>query len=208
MASIMSKKLVVVLLAAGSSSRLGQPKQLVKIHGESLLVHQCKMLLSQHCDVHCVLGSHKAQISPELASLPITIIDNNDWQRGLSSSIAAAIHSLRDNVSAALFVLVDQWQLNVNDITRLVCQWREQPDKIVTASQHSHIIDDHLVLGPPVIFPRRYFNELKQLTGPKGAKRVIEQYRHHCIEVEMPHAFIDLDTPEQLKAMENYFISD
>lgn len=201
------KKIALLLMAAGSSSRLGQPKQLViiaekKQPPQSLLRRQVSMMnsicLSDNAKAFCVIGFQREQLIKNLVGFPsaknLTLINNNNWSQGLSSSIAKGVSELDNDIDAALIFLVDQWQLTVDNLTSLISDWRKNPDKI-------HIAGDGNHLSPPVIFPRSFFKELIVLSGDEGAKKVLKNNNEYVNIKNMPLAFIDLDTPEQLQEL-------
>lgn len=209
MSEVKPQKIALLLMAAGSSSRLGQPKQLVKLtttkRPAKSLLHRQVMLMTGLGDTfntkaYCVFGFQREVMTKHLATCSLagnlTLINSTYWQQGLSSSIAKGVDSLADDISAVLIFLVDQWQLTTVHLASLITQWLQAPEKIVIASQAE-------LLSPPVIFPRRYFDELKLLSGDEGAKRVIKENIAQVKRFDMPEAFIDLDTPEQLSALKN-----
>lgn len=198
--NIKHNSLAVILLAAGGSERLGQPKQLVTINNESLLVRQSHLALSISEDVNCILGAEAKTMLSEVEHLPITGHINEQWQQGLSSSIAFGVSKLEKSVAAVMLLLVDQWQLREEHLSKLVKQWRMYPSNIHCVET---LEENVKVIGPPVIFPSQYFASLKQLKKGDGAKKIINQFKDGVITHYMPEAFIDLDTPEQLYTMKN-----
>ena len=208
MSKVKQPKLALLLMAAGSSSRLGQPKQLIKIPNAELikntqqsLLHKQVNLMDSICAMfnakpYCVVGCKSEAMITHLATCtstqPLTLIDNTQWSKGLSSSISKGVSVLSNDVSAVLVFLVDQWQLAKQHLIALIQQWQLQPEKI-------HIASDNKDLGPPVIFPRTFFKELIALSGDDGAKKVVNSNQKQVNTIEMPVAFIDVDTPEQLK---------
>lgn len=201
---ISHQKIALLLMAAGSSSRLGQPKQLIEIvekqkQSQSLLRRQITIMnsvsLSTNAASFCVLGSQREKLRTHLVNfLPaktLTLVDNPHWSHGLSASIAKGVSSLGSDIDAVLILLVDQWQLTAENLTSLILEWQQQPDKI-------HIASHNDCISPPVIFPSSLFNELTLLSGDSGAKQVINKHMKNVILKEMPSAFVDLDTPEQL----------
>lgn len=212
MSDFTQHKIALLLMAAGSSSRLGQSKQLVEISAEdnsacSLLHKQVTLMdnicLSINAQAYCVLGFESDIMIKHLANSAsiqnLTIIDNANWSQGLSTSIARGVSFIaRDasDVDAVLVFLVDQWQLSTDNLTLLITQWCKQPDYIHVAS-----LDE--CFSPPVIFPRSFFKELIALAGDDGAKKVIKDNIKQVKSIEMPSAFVDLDTPEQLQNLNN-----
>lgn len=202
-------KIALLLMAGGSSSRLGQPKQLVEISTDnnpacSLLHRQVAMMdnicSSNNAKAYCVLGFDSNAMTSHLANCAsaqnLTIIDNVHWPKGLSSSIAKGVSLVANDVSAVLVFLVDQWQLSTENLTQLITQWQKQPELI-------HIARLDECFSPPVIFPRRFFKELIALEGDDGAKKVIKDNIKQVNPMEMPNAFADLDTQEQLDNLKN-----
>jgi len=203
-------EIALLLVAAGTSSRLGQPKQLVEIstssqQRQSLLQRQIGLMNSVNAAVnsksYCVLGYQYAQMCDHLSSSQqqknLTLVHHQYFAQGLSSSIAKGISSLDNEIDAVVVFLVDQWQLNTAQLLSLIQLWQHNPNNICIAS-------DRNIYGPPVIFPRAYFNELMTLQGDEGAKPVIKKYREQVLNVDMPSAFIDLDTQDQLEQLKQH----
>jgi len=203
-------KLGIVLLAAGCSARLGQAKQLVCINEQSLIIRQCQLALEISEELICVLGFQAQKMKSEIAHLPLNVVINDNWQQGLSSSIAIGVSSLPDDIDGVMLLLVDQWQLTHQHLTLLINTWKEQAlqdtrKNIIVSAEIKAKNNEHVPIGPPVIFPKQYFPALKALIKGQGAKSVIQQHQESLIKVSIPQAFIDLDTPEQLILLENYF---
>ena len=197
-----TKNFAIVLLAAGQSSRLGQMKQLLPIQNKKLITVQLEMALKVTDKVYCVLGYQAKEIHDHIDHLPITTIINSTWSEGMASSIARGVDALAPDTQAVMIILVDQWQLTSADLTRHLAYWQEAPDAIVVAQNESVMTENAKEkIGPPVIFPQHYFAELKQLTGQQGAKPLLKKYQDKLLKVALGHAFIDLDTPEQLTQM-------
>lgn len=205
MSNVNKGKLALLLMAAGSSSRLGQPKQLLEVvtakDTTQSLLHKQVILMNSVCSsfnaqAYCVVGFKSEVMITHLATCPsaqkLTLIENTQWSEGLSTSIAKGVSTLTHDVSAVLVFLVDQWQLSTQHLATLIKQWQMQPDKIHMASYNNEF-------GPPTIFPRAFFNELIALNGDDGAKKVIKNNKEKVNSIEMPSVFIDVDTPEQLK---------
>jgi molybdenum cofactor cytidylyltransferase len=195
----MSSNLHVLVLAAGASSRLGQPKQLVKLGGRPALhiVVSHAVAVAGH-SVSVVLGANARELTHLLAHSPASVIINRQWQEGVSSSIRLGLASLPAGCDAVLIVLGDQVAITTEDLGRLVNAWKEQ-DSTIAAS----VYDQHV--GVPAIFPRICFSELTELRGDQGARPILERHSYRLVRVPMPNAAIDLDTPEQLAALTERF---
>jgi CTP:molybdopterin cytidylyltransferase MocA len=97
-----------VILAAGASRRLGQPKQLIAIDGELLLHRMARIALQVCAPVLVVLGHEAEQMKAALGELPVQCIKNLDWEEGMASSLRAAVSALPPEAIAAIFLVCDQ----------------------------------------------------------------------------------------------------
>lgn len=191
-----------MILAAGCSSRLGKAKQLVEYDGLPLICRQIELALQYSTDVTVVLGYQSHEISIKIASYPVDIIVNEQWQKGLGSTISYAV-SQRKDADYLMLMLVDQWQLTSSDLERLISTYQQAPSKII-ASSWLNKQNNKQAFGPPVIFPARFFTKLIRLKGEQGAKPIISENLSEVVFVELPSAGADLDTPEQLELMSQY----
>lgn len=194
----------IVVLAAGSSSRLGQAKQLVDLEGDPLLIRQVKLALSICKNITVVIG-HNAQTYRELlAPWPVNVVENTNWFLGMGTSIACGVRSIQ-NASNILFLLVDQWQLVTQDLDKLLNQ-HFAGEQLATVSCWHDVNCQTVEFGPPVIFSQPLFEQLSQLKGKQGAKFVltnlISQNKQLVTQIELASAKFDLDTPEQLRKLQ------
>lgn len=188
--------MAILISAAGNSSRLGEPKQLVEFHGKPLLQHCIDLCASMGPDVYCVLGAYATKIRSKVAHQHCRFLYNPTWQDGLSNSIAFGVSHLPEDTTDIMVMLCDLWSLNVDELCHLIEQHRQAPKKI-----HSGFYDNHL--GAPTIFPQTCFAELKALPpGLNGAKQVIKAHLDEVVPVAMPSAANDLDTPIQLQQLQ------
>lgn len=191
--------LAILIPAAGSSSRLGQSKQLVKIDKCPLLLNRielCADVLSKiDGKVYCVLGANVDEIRRQVFTSYCEFMWCEQWQKGLAHSIAFGIKQLPQQTSAVLILLSDQWALKKEDIEQLIQQYQQNPTKIIA----SHYND---TLGVPAIFPRQYFDKLSNVNAQFqhiGAKKLLQQHRDDVIAIDLSNAQFDLDTPAQLE---------
>ena len=191
--------IATLILAAGSSTRLGHAKQLVSINGQTLVERQIVLANSVCPNVYCILGANKEAIAEKINHLSTKVVSNEDWQRGMSTSIACGVSALSQDYKAVLIMLVDQWQLIKDDLNQLICCWYKQQDKIIVSKSHSEASSYQ---GPPVIFPKSYFEALKKLEGDVGAKPLIKKYKDQVVFCSIPNAQADLDTKQHLKQLQ------
>jgi len=186
--------IAIAILAAGSSSRLGEPKQLLRIRGRTLLEHAARTALSAKCGpVVVVLGAHARTLRPLLADLPVRITINRKWSGGLGTSIAAAVRTaerLRPPVAAILLMLCDQVHLTATIVTKLVRAWRKREgEKDIVACAYAN------TFGPPAIFPRRLFEDLLNLRPAQGAKPILRSHGAEFTAIPFRRGEEDIDTP-------------
>jgi molybdenum cofactor cytidylyltransferase len=187
----MNRDLTGVLLAAGASTRLGQPKQLIEINGVPM-VAQAAQLMLEHCPagVIVVTGAHASETEACLRNLQVEVIKNENWASGMASSIACGVMAFAGNTDAVLLMLCDQPRIQSTDLQQLVSTWRRQPEQICASAYND-------TLGVPAIFPASCRYELSNLKADVGAQRLIRSAESISI-VEMPNAGFDVDTPEHL----------
>jgi molybdenum cofactor cytidylyltransferase len=190
-------QLLVAILAAGASRRLGQPKQLVALGGESLLRRQCRVAIeSQVGPVAAVLGCYATECAETIVDLSLARHINHSWAEGLASSIrCAALEATAVNARGLLLLRVDQYRLSIGDLQSLHAAWLDSRSSACVAAYGEEF-------GPPVIFPRHCFADLLQLEGEVGARRVLVSLPAHAVRrVAIPNAIHDLDEPAQLVAL-------
>lgn len=193
------QSLHVIVLAAGSSSRLGQPKQLVKLGGRPALhiVVSNAVAVAGH-SVTVVLGANSQDLTRLLAHSPASVVVNRHWEEGMASSLRHGIAAVPATASAVLVMLGDQVAVSIDDLKRLINGWNGHDTVIAAAVYQRHV-------GVPAIFPRWCFGELRELRGDRGARQIIERHAQRLVHVQMPNAAIDLDTPDDLAKLTEQF---
>ena len=189
--------IAAIILAAGSSSRMGQSKQMLEVNGEKLLEKTVTTVLaSQIREVVVVLGADAEQHSKVLTPFAVSIVFNDQWKKGMGSSIKAGLRyitSTGSSCDAVIIFVCDQPMLMPDTVSSIVQRF-EQTNKPVVASGYSN------VPGVPVLFAKSYFPKLEQLPDDHGAKRIIQQNPSDAVIVPFPGGEIDLDTMEDYKA--------
>lgn len=180
----------IVILAAGSSSRMGTAKQLLPVGETTLLGLAVEHALDANANhVFCVLGAQAEQIIESLKQYPIEIIHNLNYQNGLSSSIKTGIQYLEQkHFDAILLMLGDQPNVNSKYLNSLINTFKNNPSHII-ASEYSG------TFGVPAIFPKTFYKELVTLEGDKGAKVFLNANKENVISIESKH-LTDIDTQE------------
>ncbi len=189
--------LAALLLAAGGSSRMGRPKQLLRMENEALVTRMARRLIDLGPgSVMVVTGSVRQAVNDQLSGLPLQIVYNPRWQEGMASSLAAGVKNLPPEIDGLLIMLCDQWRVGLADLQELVQAWTTDISHIAAASWHE---EGQQVIGPPAIFPSSLFEELTALKGDRGARLVIEKHRKCATFVAMNNARFDLDKPADLE---------
>lgn len=180
-----------IVLAAGGSSRLGSPKQLVSFQGESLVHRAARTVVEAGCDpVVVVLGAEAERIRPELDDLQIRSVINNGWPEGISTSIQTGLEEI-GNAEAVLIVLCDQPGVNSLHLRDLMARFHAAGLSIAASRYRG-------VIGVPAVFAQSIYPELAALSGDTGARRVISRDAGRVVIFDLPQAGTDLDTPEDL----------
>jgi molybdenum cofactor cytidylyltransferase len=182
----------IVLLAAGGSSRMGRPKQLLPFGAGTLLRHAAETALATgFSPVLVVLGAEAEACAATLAGLDVSTIRHDDWARGLGTSIRAGVEGLENIAPAASAVLVllhDQPAVSARALRNLARLW-SPPGITIAASFYGGS------LGVPAVFDRRHFAELKALDPAAGAKGIIARHGPAVARLELPEALADIDAP-------------
>jgi molybdenum cofactor cytidylyltransferase len=183
----------LILLAAGTSSRLGSPKQLVEIGGTALVRRLAQTGLASACrPVIAVLGAHAARSRAVLADLPLQLVENPAWASGVGSSIRAGVSRAQaEGAPGVVLLLADQVLVRAQHLDHLLATRRATGCPIV-ASRYDG------TFGVPVFFDHTRFADLLALPDDQGCKGIIRAHADAAAFVDCPDAAVDLDTPEDL----------
>jgi len=195
-------KIGVIILAAGSSSRLGYPKQLVKFKGISLLQHSIDVAESLEFETKIlVLGAKEDEINKKINRRNFKVVINENWEEGMSTSIRKGLSEalkLEKELEYILMLLSDQPLVTKDKIEELI-RVQLKSNKQATFSEY---VGEP---GVPAIFSREIFSELKKLKGDQGAKKLIYDKNFQFGTVKFEDGNFDVDTTadvELLKRME------
>jgi molybdenum cofactor cytidylyltransferase len=187
--------IAAAVLAAGASTRLGSPKQLLRCGDQSLLELAISAATGADCHpVVTVLGAHADEITQELGLDKHGIIVNRNWEYGISSSIVNAIQfaeSQDEPPNAIVFLVSDQPFVSSALIEELVSLFQTTGAPIVCCRYAGD-------LGVPALFAREMWPQLKALKGDRGARSVILENANRCVTVEFELGQYDVDTTSDL----------
>ena len=180
-----------LLLAAGGSSRLGQPKQLLNFKGKTLIRRAAETLVESNCDpIVVVLGAEIERSTIELNGLDVNICINRNWQTGMSSSIISGLKSLieiQPDLDAVVIILCDQPHVTSADINKLIEVYQDSRAAIVAAQYRETV-------GVPALFSNGFFPDLMAMTDDKGARQIIHRNIENVVTVDIEKAADDIDT--------------
>jgi molybdenum cofactor cytidylyltransferase len=194
-----SKRIGAVILAAGGSSRFGQAKQLIPFRGKSLI----RRIIDAACEAGCspvvvVTRSEDEELHSALDRAGVLMVQNQQWSRGIGSSIRCGIEALTNSspaVEATVLLVCDQPAVDARVIQQLIAL-RETSGKTIVASTYAD------TLGVPALFTRSVFQELLSLDDKAGAKSIALRNRECVASLSFPEGEIDIDTWEDWEKLE------
>lgn len=184
--------IATIILAAGEARRMGQPKQLMQIQGQSLVQRAVRTAQSVSEKVVVVTGAYHELVQKEIAQLDVLVAHNSEWPSGMGSSIRTGtqkIISFASVPSAVIIMLCDQPLVDQQLLRQLIKVYQET-DKPLVASAYRDVI------GVPALFAESLFSDLLKLQGKIGAQKVIARYASQAASVDFPEGTDDVDTPE------------
>jgi CTP:molybdopterin cytidylyltransferase MocA len=181
----------LLLLAAGASRRLGQPKQLLRLDGETLVRRAARLgLATAPAEALVVCGAHAEAVWRELADLPLRRVDAADASAGLGASLAIGLAALSPDIDGALVLLCDQPALDAGHLLALRDAWRTDPLRAAASAYAG-------VLGVPALLPRAWFARLADGSADQGARALLRAHVDEVHAIAAPPLADDIDTPEQ-----------
>lgn len=187
-------KIAIVILAAGKSLRMGFAKQIIRINNEPLLKITLDKIESISEETYCVLGANKDLILEEIHFNNTVVIDNINYEKGLSSSISTCIEFFEKknlNYDGVLFVLGDQPAIENEYFSSIINTFNEHKTKIIATNYDGKA-------GVPALFPKSFFKELKNIKGDKGAREILKNKPKSIIFESFKTNLVDIDTNKDL----------
>jgi len=187
-------KIAGIILAAGSSSRMGnQNKLMIDINGKTILETVISTALNAEVNpLIIVLGNDADQFQKTLEEYPVILVKNYEWEKGMSTSIKAGIGALGNDVAGSMILLGDMPEVKTDDIRQLMEKFNEQDGaKIIFPVKDGQ-------QGHPVIFPKDYFKDLSLLSGDRGAKSILNDENSFGVEMRSQGVLFDIDTESDL----------
>ena len=185
----------ILILAAGNSSRLGRPKQLLPYQGKTLLIHiVTESLAAPLRPVVVVTGAYREEVQAALRGQAVAVVYNPRWETGMGSSIVAGLRKARDvepDLRGVIVAVCDQPHISAELFLSLM-KVRDLSGKGLIASEYAG------TRGTPVLFDRAYFEELAALSGDAGAKQLFKRHPDDVATVAFPNGNIDIDSEEDL----------
>lgn len=193
MPNLKKNKTGIIILAAGNSSRLGSPKQLLEYKNTTLLKNTIKEAsIVQNVVIIVVTGSNTELIENGLNFTDINTCFNSEWESGIATSIAKGLKELLllcPDCDSCIFAVCDQPYITTSVFENLIDEYQNAAKGIV-ASAYAQ------TMGTPVLFNEKYFDELLELEGHEGAKKIINRFLDDVIAIPFEKGNIDIDTIE------------
>lgn len=187
-----------VILAAGSSSRMGSPKQTLQFKGESLLRRAAQAAISADCyPVIVVTGAHSDLSRRELEGLDVREVLNTRWETGMASSVRAGIEGIINtdrDADAAVLLLCDQPHVTADVISSLIAAYCSTGSPVIASTYGG-------TFGVPALFSRALFAELTRVEGMSGAKEVIRRHAQDAYFLPFQNGEVDVDTPDDFSRL-------
>jgi molybdenum cofactor cytidylyltransferase len=198
-------RVAAIVLAAGASSRLGTPKQLLEFRGESLVRRAVRSALDAGASpVIVVLGARASEIAAALGGLgDVSLVSNARWRDGLASSLAEGMRAamwLGRRLSGVLITTADQPLVDEAALRRMLTAFADggrRTDGLVAAEYSGTI-------GVPAVIGRDYFDTLTWLQGDAGAGRWLRERIRDVRRIAIPEAAVDIDTAEDSVMLAGY----
>jgi molybdenum cofactor cytidylyltransferase len=186
----------IIILAAGSSSRMGELKQLMIYKDKTLLQHIVTEAKNAHLEpIICVTGCQSELIKKNISGLNVSIVYNANWPEGMGSGIFTGINQLLFwDVDSVILAVSDQPYVS-SDLFKTMLKLKDQSGKGIVACSYAG------TLGTPVLFSKAYFSRLQLLNRNQGAKNVVNSNLPDVCSVRFEKGSVDIDTKEDYEKL-------
>jgi len=197
-----------IVLAAGTSSRFGRPKQLLELGGKTVLEWTLNACLDSQIECTYLILGHKHQqiletLSEKIKHPRLNIIVNQNYRNGQSASLRAGILEIRDTFPSVMFVLGDQPLVDSPTINHLLeCFWASEKNICVPFYQKKR--------GNPAIFSAMFYDKISSIKGDVGAREIIEDHPGEVLRIAVKRLsfFHDIDTKKDFEKAQSFFYHD
>jgi molybdenum cofactor cytidylyltransferase len=183
-----------IILAAGSSKRMGTPKQPLKLAGRPMVQCVVDTFLASSLDEVVVVLNPALEWKPK-SRKRLRLVENSRAYEGISTSVRAGLDSITSESGAAVIGLGDKPLLHNSTIQKMIEAYKHSSSEVIMPVYHGK-------RGNPILFRRSLFDDMRSLKGDVGAKSLISQMKHSVLElpVEDLGVILDVDTPAELRA--------
>ena len=192
------ERIATVILAAGEASRMGQPKQLLKIGEQNLVQRMVHTVLAAQCQrAFVVTGAYADEVRSTVGTTLAHCVHNTSWKEGMGSSIRTGVHaavSSYPDTEAIIILLCDQPLITPQLLRKLAITYLITRQSMVVSAYDG-------IQGVPALFRAHLFPELLQLSGSTGARAFIRSHTGGAIAVPFSEGRYDVDTPEDYEAI-------
>ncbi len=188
-------RIAALVLAAGSSTRMGSNKLLADLNGSPMIAQTVKRIAASSIDNITVVTGHQSEsIGAALESMKVNLVHNSNFADGLATSLRAGVAALRNSCDAILVCLGDMPLIDPRDIDRMIAAFNPAEQRSIVVPVHGHSY------GNPVLWGAEHFSALLACEGDRGARALLENYKDDVIEisVDTQSVVLDADTPEAL----------
>jgi len=187
----------IIILAAGASTRLGEPKQNLSFRGKNLLNHAITVAKeTDYTPIIIITGAHTLE-TDDISDPEVYVVQNPDWQKGIAASISLGISYLQEKepkISGVILMVCDQPYVTSTILHQLITE-RIKTNKPIIACSYQD------TLGTPVLYDKKYFEALSNLKGDEGAKKIILKNLEEVASITFDLGSIDIDTEEDYQQL-------
>lgn len=186
-----------LILAAGMSSRMGAPKQLLRLGGRSLIRIVTQNVMASAVDeVLVVTGCMADEVGREIKDLPVKIVYHPEYEKGQGDSLAAGVKEINPQTDTLLIFMCDQPLITPGIIDHIITEHKKDRCKALRPAFKGRP-------GHPVLFTEAVLEELKALAGDEGARGLLVRLGKEARELPVPweEVVLDIDTPGKFEAL-------